>query len=286
MITRLSVRNYRSIGERVELDLGRMTVLVGPNGAGKSNLADALRFIGDALRMPLAAALAERGGIGAVLHAGADPASGVELRVDVENEQGAGWWSVTIVPENGHGGFRVEREEATWGPDDEPPEHFSRTPEGWDGGEPLSLTATDLALPVDRAQGGFIGLHDELRSMAVYAIFPNTLRAPQAPNPSQPMSSGGENWASTLAALDHRVWGSELVAALGRLVGDIDEYEVTDVGGRYLIPRFRHRTNGDQARLDGSPPPRSLTARSASRASSRRCSRSLSPRSSASKSRS
>ena len=45
MITRLSVANYRSIGERVELDLGRMTALVGPNGAGKSNLADALRFV-------------------------------------------------------------------------------------------------------------------------------------------------------------------------------------------------------------------------------------------------
>jgi AAA domain, putative AbiEii toxin, Type IV TA system len=62
------------------------------------------------------------------------------------------------------------------------------------------------------------------------------------------MSSGGENWASTLAALDRGVWGAELMAALGRLVGDIDDYEVADVGGRYLIPRFRHRLAGEPAR--------------------------------------
>jgi predicted ATPase len=252
MITKLSVRNYRSIGERVDLDLGRLTALVGPNGAGKSNLADALRLVADALRMPLATALAERGGVGAVLHAGADPTRGIELRVDVENEHGAGWWTVTIVPENGHGGFRVEREEAEWRPGTkESVVRFRRTPAGWEGPlgwVPKQMFPAELALPVYGAHGALPHLAGELRSMAVYAIFPNTLRAPQAPNPSQPMTSGGENWASTLAALDRSVWGAELLAALGRLVGDIDDYEVADVGGRYLIPRFRHRLAGDPAR--------------------------------------
>jgi predicted ATPase len=254
MITRLHVKNYRSVGERAELDLGRLTALVGPNGAGKSNLADALRFIADCMRMPLSSALAERGGIRAVLHAGADPTSGLELRVDVENELGGGWWSVTIVPENGHGGFRVEREEAAWRPTPSDshardPFRFLRAPEGWEGPPgyvPMALPPTDLALLHHGAQGLLAPLVGELRSMAVYAIFPNTLRAPQAPNPSEPMSSGGENWASTLAALDRSAWGAELMAALGRLVGDIDDYEVTDVGGRYLIPRFRHRVTGER----------------------------------------
>jgi predicted ATPase len=246
MITKLHVRNYRSIGERAELELGRLTALVGPNGAGKSNLADALRLIADAMRMPLTSALAERGGIGAVLHGGADPATGVELRVDVENDHGRGWWSAIIVPENGHGGFRVEREEASWGVADDQ-FHFLRTPKGWEGPPgwvPMALHSTDLALPAYGAQGVLPHLADELRSMAVYAIFPNTLRAPQAPNPSHPMASGGENWASTLADLDDS-GGVELVGALRRLVGDIEGYEVTDVGGRYLIPRFRHLLSGE-----------------------------------------
>jgi predicted ATPase len=247
MITKLGVSNYRSIGKRIELDLGRLTALVGANGAGKSSLADALRLTADALRMPLSSALAERGGIGALLHVGADPARGIALRVDAENEQGEGWWSVAIVPENGHGGFHVEREEATWrtrAGDSDDGFHFLRTPKGWEGPPgmaPMALHSQDLALPVYGAQGVLPQLADELRNMAVYAMFPNTLRAPQSPNPSQPMSTGGENWASTLAALDRGTWGPELVAALGRLVGDIEDYEVADVGGRYLIPRFRHR---------------------------------------------
>jgi predicted ATPase len=250
MITKLYVSNYRSIGEGVEVDLGRLTALVGPNGAGKSSLADALRFIADALRMPLSSALAERGGIGALLHAGADH-GGIELRVDVENEHGEGWWSATIEQQNGHGGFRVEREEAAWRPraNDIPNGvRFLRTLKGWEGPPeyvPMALSLQDLALPHYGAQGVLAHLAHELENMAVYAIFPNTLRAPQAPNPNHPMSSGGENWASTLAALDWGFSRPELVAGLGRLVGDIDDYEVTDVGGRYLIPRFCHRVAGE-----------------------------------------
>ena len=35
------------------------------------------------------------------------------------------------------------------------------------------------------------------------------------------------------------------MTGLGRLVGDIDDYEVTNVGDRYLIPRFCHRVAGE-----------------------------------------
>jgi hypothetical protein len=68
------------------------------------------------------------------------------------------------------------------------------------------------------------------------------------------MASGGENWASTLVALDRGAAGAELIAALDRLVGDLVDYDVVDVGGRYLIPRFRHRVDANEG------PPRWLAA--------------------------
>jgi ABC-type multidrug transport system fused ATPase/permease subunit len=46
--------------------LGPLTALVGPNGSGKSNLVDALRFLADALRMGLEAAVNKRQGIAAI----------------------------------------------------------------------------------------------------------------------------------------------------------------------------------------------------------------------------
>jgi hypothetical protein len=53
------------------------------------------------------------------------------------------------------------------------------------------------------------------------------------------MSTKGSNWASTLRALERSTWGAELVAALGRIASDIDEYRVTEAGG-FLIPEFHH----------------------------------------------
>jgi hypothetical protein len=53
------------------------------------------------------------------------------------------------------------------------------------------------------------------------------------------MDTAGSNWSSTLRALDKATWGSELIAALGRLVGDIDDYRVVQAGG-FLIPELRH----------------------------------------------
>ena len=38
MITTLTVSNYRSLGEGVRIEFGRLSVLVGPNGSGKSNV--------------------------------------------------------------------------------------------------------------------------------------------------------------------------------------------------------------------------------------------------------
>jgi predicted ATPase len=93
-------------------------------------------------------------------------------------------------------------------------------------------------------------LVDELSRIAVYSLFPPTLRQPQNPDPTRPMRRHGENWASTLRALDRERQGAELLAALGRIVGDIDDYRVTAVGG-FLIPEFRHGVQNGRERWFG-----------------------------------
>ncbi|HEX9736127.1 MAG TPA: AAA family ATPase [Thermoanaerobaculia bacterium] len=66
MIRRLTISNYRSLGQDVDLRLGPLTALVGQNGSGKTNVVDALRFLGDCMRLGLEGAITKRHGIGAV----------------------------------------------------------------------------------------------------------------------------------------------------------------------------------------------------------------------------
>jgi hypothetical protein len=82
-------------------------------------------------------------------------------------------------------------------------------------------------------------LKDHLRTVAVYSLFPNTLRAAQKRIRSYPMTSTGDNWVSTLKALNQKEWGAKLSAALYRITGDIDDDRVVQAGG-FVIPEFRH----------------------------------------------
>lgn len=65
-IDRIWAKNFRSIADAT-LDLGPMNVLVGPNASGKSNMLDILRFLKDALRFDLEAAVSMRRGFDAIL---------------------------------------------------------------------------------------------------------------------------------------------------------------------------------------------------------------------------
>ena len=66
MIKKLWVKNYRSLAD-VTVQLEDLTVFVGHNGSGKSNLVDVFRFLGDAFRLGLDAAIVNRHGMSALL---------------------------------------------------------------------------------------------------------------------------------------------------------------------------------------------------------------------------
>ena len=77
-VTRVWAKNFRSIAD-TSADLDQLTVLVGPNASGKSNLLDILRFVKDALRFDLEAALAMRHGIRAISRHDHGPSSPMQI---------------------------------------------------------------------------------------------------------------------------------------------------------------------------------------------------------------
>lgn len=115
-ITRVWAKNFRSAAD-VSLELDPLTILVGPNAAGKSNLLDILRFIKDALRSNLEAAVSKREGMEGVARRGME-VGGSDVEVGVEAvvrdwRFGDGYCSVEYgftITSMDDGGYRVCRE--------------------------------------------------------------------------------------------------------------------------------------------------------------------------------
>jgi predicted ATPase len=278
MIRRIQVSNFRSLGENVSLDLGPLTVLVGQNASGKSNVADVLQFVADTLRLGLERAVAERHGFGTISRSGGDKTRDVSIRVDVENEQGTGFWELVLGSGEGGDGYRIVRERGQWDvaiPDalrkqlkrgaknpaktvaqQNRQRHIEDAERSFEcaTGEWLHLLPKRRAPPKLSPTKTFLGAEDwrfdvlehELQNLAIYRIFPDRLREAQRPEFSYPMRTHGENWASVLRHLDKATAGPDFLAAMGQIVGDVDDYRVSAVGG-YLIPEFRHiDANGTQ----------------------------------------
>ena len=114
-ITRVWARNFRSIADAT-VDLDRLTVLVGPNASGKSNILDILRFIKDAFRFDLDAAISLRHGIAAIQRLGGTGHSAdIELGLEAREGDGADSYTLEygfILRGEVDGEFRVKQEYA------------------------------------------------------------------------------------------------------------------------------------------------------------------------------
>lgn len=244
MLSRLRVSNFKSLGE-VEVRFGSLTALVGPNGSGKSNLADVVRFVADALRDGLDAAVVSRGGMRGVGRWSGGRPYDVSIELDLLDDEQGGSYALKLKSRNWGEDFLVVHEAAEW--------HGTRfnVEDGrWEGPDGLApeVDGTSLVLPLVAADRRFRPLYERLRSSAVYAIFPDVLRSPQKHDSSAPMEEHGANWATILREIlkdDDR--GAELLVALSRIVGDIAGVDVQSTGG-FLAPRFRHASASESKR--------------------------------------
>lgn len=240
MLRRATISNFGSLGGQTQVDFGSLTALVGPNGSGKSNVLLALRFVADSLQMGLSGAITRRSGIDAVRRWSAGHPFNVEISLEVRLAGGSGTYRFELRGDRAEE-YSVKLEEAELFSENE--RHYFRVENGeWKDG-PLGLRPQadpqTLALTLVAGDSRFAPLAVALQSISVYSIFPDTLRTPQRYSPQRPMDAHGQNWASILKDQPSRTWKPDLVRALQKLTGDIEDLRVSPVAG-YLAVQFRH----------------------------------------------
>lgn len=245
MLTMLEISNYRSLGADVRLNLGELTVLVGPNGAGKSNITDAFQFLADCMHLGLEGAITKRGGMASVGRFSAGRPFNVRVSAHVRGDGFIGRYTFSVENES-KGEYRVVAEEAEVVETASGRRYGFLIQDGsWQAG-PSELRpkvgGRSLALPLVAADERFAGLADELRSMAVYDIFPGDLREPQKYDPTKPMHKRGTNWTSILCDQPDDSWKPDMVTVLHKLTGDIEDMKIESLGG-FLVARFRHTSD-------------------------------------------
>ena len=278
-VTKVWARNFRSIAE-TSVELDRLTVLVGPNAAGKSNVLDILRFIEDALRYDLEAAISLRHGPEAIQRQAEErQSSAVELGLTaIERGKSVSYaldysFVLTI---DADGGFRVRQERVLVRLDIlkesfefkiedgiffYPGSHFA-TDNGLRSGpsdgyrkfntSKLGLLRTVWAvLGPDELPGKkeipwqvFLSLERFLFQMQrsrFYHIFPNVLRKPSRVGDSNTLAEDAGNLASVLMAMQRQ--DSDIFSKFKEMLSLLIP-GVTDLGvdsaGGYLVVRLKH----------------------------------------------
>lgn len=240
-ITQVRISNFRSVGSGVHFTLDPLTVLVGTNGSGKSNIVDAFRFVADCMDMGLGGAINDRNGIESVRRwnrsSGGQPYH-VTLRFDVWLNPGSAHYALTLAGSKIEE-YWIESEEAECRVGADTFRLSVRQGEIIEAPSGLApaVDKQTLALPIVGGDARFRGLFTALKNLAIYSLYPNTLREPQKYDQTRPMRRHGENWASILKDQEPSL-NPHLVAALNKLTGDIDGVQVQRVAGR-LVTRFR-----------------------------------------------
>lgn len=243
MIKRLSVSNYRSLGENVTIELGRFTALVGPNGSGKSSILDALRFLADAMHLGLLGAVNARlNQTGPVLRWGGGHPRRLRIHLELDLAPGSqALYSLELlVGEDAD--YRIASEEAQIRSGQETAGYRIGNGRFLEGlaGITVPIDERTLALPILGGDARFQSLLEFLKQIAVYAISPESLRIPQRYSPFKPLDRHGSNWASILRDQPEEAWKPELVSALQQLTGNVEDIRISEAAS-YVAVEFLHR---------------------------------------------
>ncbi|NWF94517.1 MAG: AAA family ATPase [Candidatus Thorarchaeota archaeon] len=238
-VTEVEAHNFRSF-EQIRVDLDPLTVLVGQNASGKSNLLDVLRFTSESLRKGLDSAISLRRGISAIRRWSAKGRPyDVTVRVILKSDEASASYSFTVGSKRRtefevkneacsitHRGqdLQYEIRNGTWVA---APEDLKKIP----------LARAALALPIVAAVKPFGLVYNALTGMRFYTIYPNVLREPQPPGVPYPLEEHGSNLASVLREMQRtgNQWLPDLRAVLKRIVPDIGDFGVRQIGGYFVV---------------------------------------------------
>ena len=93
MLDRVTIKGFKSFDE-VDLELGKLSLLVGPNGAGKSNFIQVFELLGEIIRGELELSVGLAGGASALLHSTSRHAE----RIEIEATFASNGYEISLVP--------------------------------------------------------------------------------------------------------------------------------------------------------------------------------------------
>lgn len=251
-LRRMTVSNYRSVGEDVSIDFEPLTVLVGINGSGKSNLLDAPRFVAQALTEGLESAVEERHGFNSMLRDIGRPRGTMRIGLEIDHPDWTATYLVELAaPARDPDSFSLRQERL---------EVVDRTTQRtamltknrvgnvtstWPGLDAPVRDRRNLALLAVGGDDRLAPVVGALRSIETYALFPEALRDPHVPSQRAYLSKFGDNWPSVVRRVMATDAARDLRLSLDRVTGDITDVRASRPIAGFLAVEFGHlRSDG------------------------------------------
>lgn len=95
-LKRITVKGYKSI-QSLDLEMGRLNVLIGVNGSGKSNLVSIFQMLNMMMTGNLQLFVQRAGGANAILHYGVKNTIQIEIALEFESEEATDLYEIKLV---------------------------------------------------------------------------------------------------------------------------------------------------------------------------------------------
>ena len=209
-ISRVRLKNFKSIAE-CDVRLGPLTVLTGPNGSGKSSFLQALALLGRAVSTTPEEAIAELGGLSAIVRRVPEPAESFSIDIEAAVPRGPGReerapvsYGFGIGAARGGRAFEVLREtcQLRWAGRGWRFEADHGAVHDESPGSPVpALEPGRLYLSAAGTRAAFAPVLAALAGIRSYSFALDTLRQPSRPAAGAVLGSRGEHLGDVLSAL-------------------------------------------------------------------------------------